>query len=319
MQRIAVVYGGFSSEGIISEKSAKNIVAALEGNEYEVVKVKITKNEWVADIGDGVPIDKNDFSYLVKGKKFLFDKAFITIHGTPGEDGRLQGYFDIIGLPYINSGVTASALTFDKWMTNRFLEHAGIPSAKAILIRKGQTIDPQEVVKKLGLPCFVKPNDCGSSFGISKVKKTEDIESAIENAFKEGEVAVIESFLDGTEVTCGAYKGSNGIVILPPTEIVSDGEFFDFAAKYEGKSKEITPARISKNLTEKISITTKKIFELINLSGLIRVDFIVTNDTPHVIEVNTTPGMSDASIVPQQIKAAGKTLSEVFNEILSLD
>lgn len=319
MQRIAVIYGGFSSEVIISERSANTIVKHIPSEQFESIKVKIEEAGWFAEVdGKKLPIDKNDFSYTIEGIKFLFDKAFITIHGTPGEDGKLQGYFDLIGLPYINSGVTASALSFDKWMTNRFLAHAKIPSATAVLLKKDQEINPDDILYKTGLPCFVKPNDCGSSFGISKVKQKEDLLPAIELAFKEGKVVLVESFIKGTEVTCGAYLGAGGIKVLPPTEIVSEGEFFDFAAKYDGKSQEITPARIDVKTTQKVQELTEKIFFLMGLSGLARVDFIIENGIPHVIEVNTTPGMSEASIIPQQIKSIDGTLEEVFSEVLLL-
>lgn len=320
MQRVAVVYGGFSSEVIISERSANTIMKYIPSDKYESVKVKVEEAGWFAEVeGKRLPIDKNDFSYTLEGIKYLFDKAFITIHGTPGEDGRLQGYFDLIGLPYINSGVTASALSFDKWMTNRFLAHAKIPSAQAILIKQGEDYNEDEILYKLGLPCFVKPNDCGSSFGISKVSKREDLVPAIKVAFQEGKVVLIESFIGGTEVTCGAYLGKDGIKVLPPTEIVSKGDFFDFAAKYEGNSEEITPARIDDKMTQKVQELTEEIFFLMGLKGIARVDFIIENGIPHVIEVNTTPGMSEASIVPQQIKEIGGTLDDMFTDILELD
>ena len=316
---IAIIYGGYSSEVVIAKKSATTIYKNVDENLYEPFMVEITEKQWLVHIRGGhAKINKDDFSYQLEGGTHHFDLAFITIHGTPGEDGKLQAYFDMIGLPYINSGCFASALTFNKWACNAFLRDFGISTAKAILLRNPNDAKPIEIADELGFPCFVKPNDGGSSFGISKVKTLMDMPEAIAIAFKEGKEVVIESFIKGRELTCGMYFNGKDVIALPLTEIISNNDFFDFAAKYNGESSEVTPADIDGQLADKIQANAKAIYRRIGLRGIARADFLITEENEiFLIEVNTNPGMSDASIVPQQIAAAGKDLTSVFTEIIS--
>lgn len=316
--KVAVIYGGYSSEAKVSQKSAGTIYERIDRALFEPFLVQITEQSWHVDLNGGVcPIDKNKFTFIQNDEVHSFDVAFITIHGTPGEDGKLQAYFDMIGLPYINSGCFAASLSFNKWACNSFLRAFGIPTAKAILIRAGEKPNPIEIADELGFPCFVKPNDGGSSFGITKVKTLMEMPDAIAKAFEEGEEVVIESFISGREITCGLYKNKNEIVALPPTEIISENEFFDYAAKYEGKSLEVTPADISRELTKTIQDTSKSIYRRLGLRGVARIDYIVTEEEkPYLIEVNTNPGMTAESIVPQQITANGQELTDVLTEVL---
>lgn len=318
-KKIAIIYGGYSSEFKISQKSAGTIYEQMDRELFDPYLVEISKKSWHVDFKGGVlPIDKNKFSFILNDENITFDAAFITIHGTPGEDGKLQAYFDMIGLPYINSNCFAAALSFNKWACNSFLRAFGIPTAKAILIRRGETPNPIEIADELGFPCFVKPNDGGSSFGVSKVNALMQMPDAIAKAFEEGDEVVIESFLKGREITCGLYKGEHEIIALPPTEIISENEFFDYEAKYEGKSQEVTPADISRELTKTIQDTSKTIYRRLGLRGIARVDYIVTeDDRPHLIEVNTNPGMTAESIVPQQIAANNQQLKAVLSELLA--
>lgn len=318
-KRIAIVYGGYSSEYQISEKSARMIYEHVNRKLYEPLLVEVSKKSWHVNLkGGGVaPIDKNTFSYIVDDQILGFDIAFITIHGTPGEDGKLQSYFDMIGLKYINSNSFGSALTFNKWACNSFLRAFGIATAKAILIREGNTPNTIEIADEIGFPCFVKPNGAGSSFGISKVNTLMEMPAAIAKAFEEDKEVVIESFVKGREITCGIYKNKAEIIPLPPTEIISNNEYFDFGAKYNGESQEITPANIDAALMTEVQNTTKAIFRRLGLKGIARIDFIVSEDNiPFLIEVNTTPGMSEQSLIPQQVRAMGKTLEQVFDEVI---
>lgn len=318
-KRIAVVYGGYSSEYGISEKSARVIFEHIDRQLYEPFLVEITKKSWHVNLkGGGVaPIDKNKFSFITDDVVHSFDIVFITIHGTPGEDGKLQAYFDMLGIRYINSGQFASALTFNKWACNSFLRAFGIATAKAILIREGSSPNTIEIADEIGFPCFVKPNGAGSSFGISKVKTLMEMPAAIAKAFEEDSEIVIEAFVKGREITCGIYSNGTDIIPLPPTEIISNNEYFDFGAKYNGESQEITPADISADLTKLIQNTTKSIYRRLGLRGIARVDFMVNDENiPYLIEVNTTPGMSEQSLVPQQIRAMNKTLKDVFTEVI---
>lgn len=317
-KKVAVVYGGYSSESKISQKSGGVIYEHIDHSLFEPFLVEITENSWHVHINGGVsPIDKNKFTFLENDEIVSFDLAFITIHGTPGEDGKLQAYFDMIGLPYINSNCFAASLSFNKWACNSFLRAFGIATAKAILIRKGDTPNPIEIADELGFPCFVKPNDGGSSFGVSKVKTLMEMPGAIAAAFEEGSEVVIESAVTGREITCGVFSNGSEVIALPPTEIISENEFFDYAAKYEGKSSEVTPAEISNEWLTVIQNTTKNVYRRLGLRGLARVDYIVTPDgVPFLIEVNTNPGMSSASIVPQQLKAAGLDLTQTLTDLL---
>lgn len=317
-KKVAIVYGGYSSESKISQKSGGVIYEHIDRKLFDPYLVEITENSWHVHLNGGVsPIDKNKFTFIDNDEVIGFDVAFITIHGTPGEDGKLQAYFDMIGLPYINSNAFAASLSFNKWACNSFLRAFGIATAKAILIRKGDTPNAIEIADELGFPCFVKPNDGGSSFGVSKVKTLMEMPSAIAAAFEEGSEVVIESAITGREITCGIFFNGNELIALPPTEIISQNEFFDYAAKYEGKSSEVTPADIPSEWLSAIHNSTKNVYRRLGLRGFARVDYIVTSDgIPYLIEVNTNPGMSAASIVPQQLKAAGLDLSTSLSQLI---
>lgn len=318
-KKIAIIAGGDSSEIVISLKSAEGLYSFIDKDKYDLYIATIKKGEWNVRLADGeqVPIDKNDFSFLEKGQKQHFDFAYITIHGTPGEDGRLQAYFDMIDMPYSSCGMLASTITFNKFVCNQYLHNFGVKIAKSIHLFKGQEVSNEEVVQRLRLPVFVKPNDGGSSFGVTKVKNESDIQPAIEKAFKEGKEVVIESFISGTEVTCGCYKTDKVTRLLPITEVVTENEFFDFDAKYNGQVKEITPARISQELTEKVQSETSRIYDILGAKGLIRVDYIIPEDgEPVLLEINTTPGMTATSFIPQQVRAAGLDIKDVMTEII---
>ena len=318
-KKIAIIAGGDSSEIVISLKSAEGLYSFIDKDKYDLYIATIKKGEWNVRLADGeqVPIDKNDFSFLEKGQKQHFDFAYITIHGTPGEDGRLQAYFDMIDMPYSSCGMLASTITFNKFVCNQYLHNFGVKIAKSIHLFKGQEVSNEEVVQRLGLPVFVKPNDGGSSFGVTKVKNESDIQPAIEKAFKEGKEVVIESFISGTEVTCGCYKTDKVTRLLPITEVVTENEFFDFDAKYNGQVKEITPARISQELTEKVQSETSRIYDILGAKGLIRVDYIIPEDgEPVLLEINTTPGMTATSFIPQEVRAAGLDIKDVMTEII---
>lgn len=318
-KKIAIIAGGDSSEIVISLKSAEGLYSFIDKDKYDLYIATIKKGEWNVRLADDeqVPIDKNDFSFLEKGQKQHFDFAYITIHGTPGEDGRLQAYFDMIDMPYSSCGMLASTITFNKFVCNQYLHNFGVKIAKSIHLFKGQEVSNEEVVQRLGLPVFVKPNDGGSSFGVTKVKNESDIQPAIEKAFKEGKEVVIESFISGTEVTCGCYKTDKVTRLLPISEVISENEFFDFDAKYNGQVKEITPARISQELTEKVQSETSRIYDILGAKGLIRVDYIIPEDgEPVLLEINTTPGMTATSFIPQQVRAAGLDIKDVMTEII---
>lgn len=316
MKNIAVVYGGFSSEEEISLKSGRVVANNLPAD-YKPYLVRINKKGWLLERnGAKIPIDKEDFSVEVDGTKLHFDMVFIAIHGTPGEDGKLQSYFDMIGVPYVSSNALACAITFNKWTCNSILKQYGYKCANAVVLRNPNGWDEKNVLEMITLPCFVKPNNGGSSFGISKVKKEDELGDAIKKAFEEGTEVMIEEFVAGTEVTCGVVKLRGKVTALPITEIVSENEFFDYEAKYKGASQEITPARISDEMTKEIQKQATGIFELLHLNGMARIDFIIQQDVPYVIEVNTVPGLSEESIVPQQARAAGMTLPELFGGLL---
>lgn len=319
MKHIAIIAGGDSSEVGVSLKSAQGIYSFLDKNKYEINIVTIIGEDWLVELknGEKAPIDKNDFSYIDNSEKRKFDFAYITIHGTPGENGVLQGYFDLIGLKYSCCGVLAAALSFNKFACNQYLKNFGAHVAKSILVRPGEAISAKEIIEKLGLPCFIKSNVGGSSFGVTKVKTEDQITSAINKAFAEGGDVIIESFLKGTELTCGMYKTKEKTVVFPLTEVVSENEFFDYDAKYNGQVKEITPARISEELTRKIQEETKKYYDILGCKGIVRIDYIITEDgTPHVLEANTTPGMTPTSFIPQQVKAAGLDIKDVMTDII---
>jgi len=315
---VAVIYGGYSSEFEISKKSANTIYSNIDTELFNPFLVQLTKGDWIVEIdGAKCSINKNNFTYALNCLEIRFDVAFIAIHGTPGEDGKLQSYFDMIDMPYVNSGVLPSSLSFNKWACNQFLNSFGINIAKSVLLRQNDVINVNEIGAKLAFPCFVKPNDGGSSFGISKVYKLEFLEKAISDAFLEGEEVVIESTLVGREVTCGMYNNGNDIVAFPITEILTDSDFFDTEAKYSSATSEITPADISRELTLEIQSVSRKIYQVLGLKSIARVDFIIdVNHVVNVIEVNTIPGMTAESLVPQQIVAAGLELKMVLTQIL---
>lgn len=315
---IAIVAGGDSSEIVVSMKSAQGIYSFLDRSRYDVYVVSLSKKSWHVEIAPGItePIDKNDFSFTHLKKKITFDFAYITIHGTPGENGLLQGYFELIGLPYSSCGVMASALTFNKFVCNHYLSGFGIKIAHSFLIRKGDVWSAAEIAAQLGLPCFVKPNVGGSSFGTSKIKEEALLNDAVANAFKEGEEVIVESFMQGTEITCGCYITKEKSVTFPITEVVTHNEFFDYDAKYNGQVEEITPARISEETAKTVQDTTLKIYRLLGCKGLTRTDYIIIEGVPHLLEVNTTPGMTLTSFIPQQVKAAGMDIKDVMTDII---
>ena len=320
-KQIALVAGGYSGEYAISLKSADGLYSFIDKERYDLHRVLLTREEWSALLADGsrVPIDRNNFSYrTLDGRHIHFDLAYITIHGTPGEDGRLQGYFDMIGLPYSSCGALASALTFNKYTCTQFLRSQGVRVADAIRLRRGDYVFADVVTETLGLPVFVKPNAGGSSLGTTKVKVAAEIEEAVRRAFTCDDEVIIERFVAGTEVTCGCYKANEVTTMLPLTEVVTSNDFFDFDAKYNGQVSEITPARISDEMTQRVQNLTQNIYRLIGAKGIIRVDFILPPDgsEPVVLEVNTTPGMTTTSFIPQQIRAAGLQITEVMTEII---
>jgi D-alanine-D-alanine ligase len=319
MKYIAIVAGGDSSEYEVSLKSAEGVYDFIDKDRYHRYIVILRNSDWKVKMPDGTmyDIDKNDFSFRISGQKIKFDYAYITIHGRPGEDGRLQGYFDMLGIPYSSCGVLAGALTFNKYINNQFLKSLGFRVADSIRLLKGRQTDTGDIISKLGLPVFVKPNDSGSSFGITKVKDASQLKQAIEKAFSEGLEVIIERFIEGSEVTCGCYKTTTKQVALPITEVVTDNEFFDYDAKYNGQVEEITPARISEELTGKIQRQTLEIYDIIGARGIIRIDYMIPADNhPVLLEINTNPGMTTTSFIPQQIRAAGLDIKDVMTEII---
>ena len=318
-KNIAVVYGGDSSEFVVSVKSSKNVFESINPSIYNVWKVQMQGLNWDVLEGDQViaSIDKGDFSFVKNGEKIQFDFAYITIHGTPGEDGKLQGYFDMVKIPYSTCGVYSSALTFNKYFCSNYLRNFGVPMAKSVRLFKGDAIDTDKLVEELGLPVFVKPNAGGSSFGVTKVKEKEQLLAALEMATKESADILVEEFIDGPEFTCGLVKLSDQEILFPVTEVIPQNEFFDFEAKYTvGKTDEITPARISPELTSKIQQLSSRIYDLCDCSGIVRIDYILKDAEFYFLEVNTTPGMTATSFVPQQIAAMDRKLGDVLGLII---
>ncbi len=321
---IAIVAGGDSSEHDVSLRSAQGIYSFIDKDRYDCYIIEISGLKWEAVLDDGsrTVVDRNDFSFETAAGRIVPDFAYITIHGTPGENGILQGYFDLIKMPYSTSGVLVEALTFNKFTLNNYLRSWGIKVAESIMIRNGQEarFTDDEIIDRLGLPCFVKPNDDGSSFGVSKVKTKEELRPALEIAFQESDEVMIESFLAGTEVTCGCYKTKSASHVFPITEVVTSQEFFDYDAKYNGKVEEITPARIAPQTAERISQLTSAIYDILGCKGIIRIDYILSgekgNETINMLEVNTTPGMTATSFIPQQIRAAGMQPGDVIADIV---
>jgi len=320
MKKIAVIEGGYSLEKAVSLKSSNTIFENLDRSKFIPTKVLIDKKEWAAYDNYGKYfIDKNDFSYTKNGIKHNFDFAFIIIHGSPGEDGKIQGYFEMIGIPYNTSSAAITSLTFQKFHCNQFLKNFGVNVAEAFLLRLEDEIDEKEILKKIGLPCFVKPTNAGSSFGITKVKSLKELTPAIKYAFSYGNEVIIEANIEGREVTNGIYRNKEGLKTLPITEIISENEYFDYEAKYNGKSKEITPAEINKELAKKVKSLTSFIYKTLGMNGLARMDYIVNeNNTPFLIEINSVPGMSKESIIPQMIEEDNKQIKNILSEIINI-
>lgn len=316
---IAIIAGGDSSEYGVSLQSAKGIYSFISKEKYILYIVILTKQKWEAVLPDGShsPIDKNDFSFLDNGGKIIPDFAYITIHGTPGENGILQGYFELLGIPYSTCNVLTSAITFSKFTLNQYLKGFGIRIAESMLIHKGCEISADSIIEKIGLPCFIKPNDSGSSFGVSKVTSRKDIQPALSKAFKESDDVMIEAYMKGTELANGCYKTKKNSVVFPITEVVSKNEFFDYNAKYKGEVTEITPARLSPDLTSRVQKLTSAIYDILGCKGIVRIDYIITEDGKiNLLEVNTTPGMTATSFIPQQVKAAGLDITDVMTDII---
>lgn len=320
MKNIAIIMGGYSSEFQISLKSGSVVYQFLDKSKYKGYPIHIFREKWVYVTDDGTefPIDRNDFSVTVDTQKIKFDAVFNAIHGTPGEDGLMQAYFELLNIPQTSCDYYQAALTFNKRDLLSVLKPYGIKTAVSYYLNKGDIIHNDDIVSKVGLPCFVKPNKSGSSFGISKVKTIEELPVAIENAYKEDSEIIIESFLDGTEVSVGVINYQGKITVLPMTEIVSENDFFDYEAKYLGKSQEITPARISDELTAKVAATAKKAYEVLKMKGFSRSEFIIVNGEPHMLEMNTIPGLTTESLIPQQAKAAGISLTDLFTNAIEL-
>lgn len=317
-KNIAIIMGGYSSEHNISIKSGNVVFKYLDTNKYNAYRIIITKEKWfyLDDENQEHPVEKSDFSIYVDGEKIQFDCVFNAIHGTPGEDGLMQAYFELLRIPQTSCNHYEAALTFNKRDLLSTLKPYGIPCATSYFLNKGQTVDEDAIVDKVGLPCFVKANRAGSSYGVSKVHKKEDLGSAIESAFKEDTQIIIESFLDGTEVSVGVITYNNEVTVLPVTEIISENDFFDFEAKYMGKSKEITPARISATQESNVKKLAEHIYKILGLKGYTRSEFIFIGDEPHLLEVNTTPGLTEESLLPQQAKTAGISLEELFDSAI---
>jgi D-alanine-D-alanine ligase len=318
MKTIAIAAGGDSSEFEISVKSASSVSRALS-SKYSVYIIMIRGTNWYWEDPKGrcFSIDKNDFTLKLDDARVRFDAVFIAIHGTPGENGLLQGYLDMVKIPYTSCGAFCSALTFNKQACKAFLREYDIPMAKAVLIRKDEEIDGKAIINITGLPCFVKPNDSGSSVGVSKVKNETELIPAIRKAFGESNEVMIESFMNGREVACGVVKAKNRKLVLPVTEIISKNEFFDYEAKYTpGRSEEVTPAMMDEAVTEEIQRLSSSIYDLLGCKGIVRVDFIVLKNRPWFLEINTVPGMTEESLVPQQAKAAGIELPDLYSMVI---
>lgn len=318
-QNIAIVMGGYSSEVHISLKSGNVVYNHLNKDKYNVYRVLILKEKWVVlDHNEKeYPIDKNDFSFIYNNAKVTFNCVFNAIHGAPGENGQLLAYFNLINIKHTSAPFYQMALTFNKRDTLSAVKAYGIQTATSIYINKGDFIDIDAIVKKVGLPCFIKPNNAGSSYGISKAHTKEAILPAIETAFKEDSEILIESFLDGTEVSVGVIQYQGKVKVLPITEIVSENDFFDYEAKYQGKSQEITPARISSIQEAKVIAVAKKVYTILNMRGFSRSEYIFVNDEPYFLEMNTVPGLTEESILPQQAQAAGITLAALFDNAIT--
>lgn len=319
-KKIALLTGGYSGEAAISYKSAVTFYNNLK-NRFQVYTIDINPQGWFYEDEKGkkFAIDKNDFSLFTSEGKITFDVIFIGIHGTPGEDGKLQGYFDVLDLPYTSCNVATSSLTFNKRYTTAVAAAYGIPVANSVLLIKNNFQNPDEIAGKLKFPVFVKPNNGGSSIGMSRVNKfSDELGIAIEKAFKEDDQVLVEEMITGREFTIGVFKSKGNVIALPITEVISKKDFFDFEAKYEGASKEITPAEINEDWKGQIENTARKIYQVFNCNGVVRIDFIYNaqENKPYMLEINTVPGQSEASIVPQQVRAMGWTLEDFYTALV---
>ncbi|MFC2710212.1 D-alanine--D-alanine ligase [Hoylesella oralis] len=324
-RNIAIVCGGDSSEHDVSLRSAQGLYSFFDKERYNVYIVDVKGVDWHVNFENGevASIDRNDFSFVKDGKAVIFDYAYITIHGTPGENGIMQGYFELIHLPYSTSGVLVEAMTFDKYVLNNYLRSFGINVAPSLLLRRGEEDKYSEeyIEKTIGMPCFVKPAADGSSFGVSKVKNADQLAPALRVAFMESDDVMIEAFMEGTEISVGCYKTKKKSVVFPATEVVTTNEFFDYDAKYNGQVQEITPARISTETAKKVAEETSKIYDILHCNGIIRIDYIITkddagNDKINMLEINTTPGMTHTSFIPQQVRSAGLDIKDVLTDIV---
>ena len=318
---VAIVCGGDSSEHDVSLRSAQGLYSFFDKERYNVYIVDIKGQDWHVELPDGTTakIDRNDFSFIEDGKARIFDYAYITIHGTPGENGVLQGYFDLIGIPYSTSGVLVEAMTFDKFVLNQYLRGYGVSVADSLLIRQGyeELVSDDEIEERIGMPCFVKPAADGSSFGVSKVKNKDQLAPAIRKAMMESPEVMVEGFRDGTEISQGCYKTREKTVVLPATEVVTSNEFFDYDAKYNGQVQEITPARLSEEIADRVAKITSHIYDILHCNGIIRIDYIISKEGKiSMLEINTTPGMTATSFIPQQVRAAGLNMADVLSDIV---
>ncbi len=324
-RNIAIICGGDSSEHDVSLRSAQGLYSFFDKVRYNVWTVDVKGLDWHVNLEDGrtAPIDKNDFSFMLDGKAVIFDYAYITIHGGPGENGIMQGYLELLHIPYSTSGVLVEALTFDKYVLNNYLRGYGVNVAKSLLLRRGEEDKYSEeyIRQTVGMPCFVKPAADGSSFGVSKVKNTDQLAPALRVAFMESDEVMIESYLEGTEISVGCYKTREKSVVLPATEVVTSNEFFDYDAKYNGQVQEITPARLAPDTARRVAEETSRIYDLLHCNGIIRIDYIISRgddgqDIINMLEINTTPGMTATSFIPQQVRAAGLDITEVLTDIV---
>ena len=317
MKNIAILTGGDSAEYDISILSANTVLQHLNPELFKGYIIHLKNDKFTVLIKEiKIEVDKSNFTFEVENKRISFDAIFMALHGSPAENGLIQPYFDNLNIPYTSSNAKVSALTFNKYECNKKLKELGFNCATSFLYKKGNNIVEQEIIDRVKLPCFVKPNGAGSSFGISKVKKKEDLTKAINSALQHDNKVLIEQFIDGIEISCGVYTNKNNTQALPITEIVTENEFFDYQAKYEGKSQEITPARISEKLTIEVQKLTSDIYKAIELSGICRIDYIIMNEKPYIIEINTIPGFAEESIIPQQVKSANLKLSVIFENCL---
>ena len=324
-RNIAIVCGGDSSEHDVSMRSAQGLYSFFDKERYNIYVVDVKGQDWHVDLqnGDMAKIDKNDFSFKMDGKTVTFDYAYITIHGTPGENGLMQGYFELLHIPYSTSGVLVEAMTFDKFVLNNYLRGFGVNVAESVLLRRGEEekYSDEEIEKRIGMPCFVKPAADGSSFGVSKVKNADQLAPALRVAFMESDEVMVESFMKGTEISIGCYKTRDKAVVFPATEVVTSNEFFDYDAKYNGQVQEITPARLSPETTKRVEEETSRIYDILHCNGIIRIDYIISkdadgNDKINMLEINTTPGMTATSFIPQQVRAAGLDIKDVLTDIV---